>query len=457
MKKTPFLIVLCSLFLLASCCKEEERTSLDLTNSIGEWVYDHPEEGIWETMKFTSSGIFYFSNRVDTWNIQNDKNDGRYFLDGANITGTYFLNGVSMNLNMTVSQITNYSFTARFNDTGLNFTYAKLLGTVKIKPGQTMIPDYATYVSVGIKGYSSHKPNMVTVNATTGEITAIRSGRTYIDVITDEGTTVLEVTSFDADNLFSDYSWALGMTIPEVVSREGNDYYYRDDTDGLIYLSDEYLIDTLKYFTGIYDKIHVEFVQLDLNNNLTSSQIVKTLKKKYELISEDESSCSFLTGQTIDDLPVTIIYRYNDKESQIVWGLLQPFSLWTDFKVFFGRDKDYMRTELPLWGYNFMFSDYSYSRNGSDYYKITDSEYAAMVGFVFNTENKMCEYWVYLFDDVRQSDVYTYLNTKYVQSVSERTSTQYVFYDKTRRQRIVFDKSGYVSYTDSEQKPFVNP
>lgn len=195
--KKLFAILLCAIC-ICSCSKEdEEGTSIDYAKLIvGQWVYDHPEEGVWETLKFTSSGMFYYSNtNTNIYDFENENVDGRYFIEGNHITGTYKLNGVTpMNLDMTLTHINDLEFTAKFNDSGLSFTYARLLDSETMGRGETITPNYENLLrKIDIIAFSSHNSNVASVDASTGRVTAVSSGRTYIDVITKEGTAVVEI------------------------------------------------------------------------------------------------------------------------------------------------------------------------------------------------------------------------------------------------------------------------
>lgn len=458
MKK--FLFLICTILITVSCSDDtDESNTLPISDKIvGEWVYDHiDDEGVWETMKFTSSGVFYYSNINVGWKFSNDTNDGRYWVeDGNRLTGIYTLNGVSANIQMTFKNISDYSFTASFND-GADvgtFTYSRLIDKVKIKPGQTITPSYSALVPSGINGYKSHKTSVAFVDASSGAITAVAAGHTYIDVVTDEGTAVIEVISFDEDNMFEDFSFALTKTIPEIVSIKGDTYLYRDDENGLVYASDDYLCDTVRYITGAYDKTHVEFVELILNDNVSSAKIKESLDNKYELISTINDIYSYKTDKNVNDLPMVL--SYYKQTNSVVFFLLQPSDLWLDCSYLFGQTDNTVYNEMKEWGYTYYLSDYSYSKDGSDYYLVNGNDYVTMIGFVFNTEKKMCEYWAYLYESVDQKSVYNYLNYKYKKADTECTKSQYVFYDAEKRLKVVFDASGYVSYTDTQQTPFVS-
>lgn len=456
MKKLIWLILPC--VLLAACKDDNDGpVKVEIDQLVGQWVYDHPEEGVWEAQKFLPSGVFYYWNKVTGAKFQNAANDGRYWIEGNDrVTCQYSLNGVSAQIKMTVKSISDYSYTAEYNDgaaLGI-FTYARLLDSVRLKPGMSISPQYDTLVKTDIEGFKSHYSGVAAVDASTGEITGVNPGHTYVDVITSQGTAVVEVVVFDPDNMFADYSFAFGKTIPEIVELLGEYYYFRDDNSGVVYLSNDYLVDEIKFITGTDDKTHVEFVQLVLNDNVSSSEIVNYLSNKYSSLSNSDGVYNYVTDQVVDDNPVAAIYDSN--KSTLSFGVILPADRWTDFSYLFGQSDDVVGKEMKEWGYPYLFSDYGYSKDGSVYYTINDSEDASMVGFVFNGEKKMSEYWVYLYDDFMNNakEILAWLKYKYTISAAESTRSQYVLYDKTKRMRIVFDASGYVSYTDTQQTPF---
>ena len=176
--------------------------------------------------------------------------------------------------------------------------------------------------------------------------------------------------------------------------------------------------------------------------------------KSYELYNRYDNKYSYVTDKSIDGNPIAAIYDSNS--SIISFAQILPSDRWTDFSYLFGQTKALIKSEMDELNYTFNFSDYSYSKDGSDYYSLNDSRDAYLVGFVFNSEGKMCEYWVYLNENYwsNVNDILTWLKSKYILNKQESSSTQMVFYDKLNRMKIVFDASGFVSYTDSEQSPF---
>lgn len=369
-KKSFLLLILIGITTLFSCSSDESdgnnSRQLKVEDIIGEWVYDHPEEGIWEKQKFMSSGVFYYSNTsLGGWKFSNDSKDGRYSVENDNrITMNVVLGGVTTKLMLKVLEITDYAYTAEYTNGNASvgiFTYAKQVGNITVKPGEAYTPSYSQSVKANIKGYASHDETIAKVNSNDGTITAISAGHTYIDIITDQGTAVYEVTVFDDENMFEDYSFAFGKTIQEIVDLKGTDYIYRDDKNGLVYYSTDYLTDTIKYITGAYDKTHVEYVQLYLNDKISKSKIKQYLDGKYELLSLTDNKYSYVTDKSIDGNPIAAIYDSNS--SIISFAQILPSDRWTDFSYLFGQTKALIKSEMDELNYTFNFSDYSYSSN----------------------------------------------------------------------------------------------
>lgn len=354
MKKNLFLLLmLIGITTLFSCSSDDTEGNgsrqLNVEDIVGEWVYDHPEEGIWEKQKFMSSGVFYYSNTsLGGWKFSNDTKDGRYSVEGDNrVTMNVVLGGVTTKLMLKVLEITDYAYTAEYTNGNASvgvFTYAKQIGSITVKPNETYTPSYSQSVKANIKSYASHDETIAKVNSNDGTITAISAGHTYIDIVTDQGTAVYEVIVFDDENMFEDYSFAFGKTIQEIVDLKGNDYLYRNDKNGLVYYSTDYLTDTVKYITGAYDKTHVEFVQLYLNDNISKSKIKQYLDGKYELLSSTDNKYSYVTDKVVDGNPIAAIYDSNS--SIISFGQILPSDRWTDFAGLFGQTKEFVKAEM---------------------------------------------------------------------------------------------------------------
>ena len=174
---------------------------LNLAKAIlGKWVWD---KSYWEIINFLENGKVYYSNKDLARDILNDNASGDYVIDPSTNRLTLRVlptGGTQMTVIMEMLSISKYSFTAKFymsdgESTG-TYTYAKQIGSVELNVDETMMPDYNSFVEAGtiISTYQSHNTKIAEVNSETGEVTAKKSGRTYVDVITEDGTAVVEVT-----------------------------------------------------------------------------------------------------------------------------------------------------------------------------------------------------------------------------------------------------------------------
>ena len=187
------LFILCTV--LFSCC--DSTTDIipesDISEEIvGEWVYDNPEENVWQSMKFVAEGSFFcYSDNKSNWTERLKRiNEGIYGVKGLVISGA---NGTTY-LDMTVSKINGYQFTGRLNETTVDFTFHKVVRRIHLNFGESFQPEYLELVDANIIGYKSHDEGIAVIDEATGEITAMaNNGRTYVDIITESGTAVVKV------------------------------------------------------------------------------------------------------------------------------------------------------------------------------------------------------------------------------------------------------------------------
>lgn len=196
------------------------------------------------------------------------------------------------------------------------------------------------------------------------------------------------------------------------------------------------------------------------------------LSKKFTAEEEGKFGPSYFTyieqGKPEDDSKYRVVLekKYNeDLDSYtyfLSYNLRQKFypqdeNLWADFTSLFGADANTVNSTVKGLGCSYSFSDYSYSVNGSDYYYIENNNYADLVGFVFNTDNQVSQYWVY-FKPAKVNDAYNYLAKKYTAATSESTEYTYVFYNGNKNLKVVLDlMNGAVIYTKLDMKQHQTP
>ena len=461
MKKIIMLFV--SALCLAGCSESDLVESIIKPEKLsGEWVYDHPEEGVWETMKFTESGVFYYSNDVATWNINNDRNDGRYSVSGDHgeyLHGSYTENGQPMEVNMTFSVLNDYSFTATFAETGLTFTYSRLLTTQRLKQGETVTPNYQSLVSAEINWYRSHDTSIATVDTYSGEITGVAvSGRTYIDVVTTKGTAVVEVLVSDPENLFDDYTWAFGKTLSELKQQLGNKYLVEEEAGGIAYMSKNLIVTKETYMTGIEDNTHIQYVQLELNGSVTSTQIKNYLDTKYYYQSTDENGVH--TYYDTDDIfQLNYSVYYDPTNATVSFARWITPDQWAELTSFFGLTQEDIKSKAEQKLLVFLFDTRDFSLDGTSAFYVNDGGWVNMVNFYFNEQKHMSEYWLYIDPSNSQATYQHCFNQlrllRYVYSEQESTATKAVFYNNNKTIRVDYcHEDGYMAFVSLEEDTY---
>ena len=189
------------------------------------WVYDKMEENNREKDIFIESGVLYTSYCMKNFNI-NVNDTGTYTIERGNhfitITKAQQKNGeiVLMKIDWSIDTITplQATFTTNMMNDSIElnntFTYSRQISQLYVSVHHGLTPEYEelipterqaykSYEDGKITGYTikdpkiitfkSHDLNIATVNPKSGQIVGIQKGTTYIDVVTTEGTAVVEV------------------------------------------------------------------------------------------------------------------------------------------------------------------------------------------------------------------------------------------------------------------------
>ena len=204
---------------------------------LGKWIWD---VSYWESINFLENGKVYYSNVDAARGIYNENAPGEYTIDTSTNRLTLKVlptGGTQMTVIMAMTAISKYSFTAKFyltdgQSTG-TFTYAKQLGAIELKGGEAVLPEYEKLVESGtvITKYQIHNNKIAEVNSETGEITAKKGGRTYVDIVTEDGTAVLEVIvkslmQYNYDDFIGVNKRTITNTFGHVYTTDGDDMIY---------------------------------------------------------------------------------------------------------------------------------------------------------------------------------------------------------------------------------------
>lgn len=298
--QSKFLILL-SLLLAYSCSKDGDvpgpyKSFIDVLSNT--WIYEEPENGVWEKDRFTPSGIFYSTYTLSAYGISENVSGNYSIMNGNQIIGQYRLSsGTQMNLDWTINDLNELQMTYTQNTVGgLRFTVNRLLAELNMNYGETMIPDYKSLIPgeitiyhtydnpekgcPQIQGFSSRNNRIATVNAATGEIKAVSKGRTYVEVISNLGTAVIEVNVISS-LLGDDYEGYVGITKEQVKATFGNQatietknrLIYRKSSGNI--LSFDFNFDML---SGQVESLLLTFPE---NTDITMEQIEEYLRNRF--------------------------------------------------------------------------------------------------------------------------------------------------------------------------------
>lgn len=434
-------------FLLWSCSSDDDdvnnygngwtaQTVLKLLSTT--WVYDKPSESIWEKIEFRESGKFYTSYYDNSVFEMQEELNGSFSLDTkGNIVGKYKLSsGTLMNLDWSIMSISNLELYAKINTAGLEFTYSKLLDEIDLYSGETVTPDYAALIpdtitkyesiSTGkmamphITGFASHNTKIAEVDANTGEIKALSGGRTYIDVVTTEGTAVVEVNVTGI--LPYDYCEFLGFEREEIYGTFGNSPLLDTDEQIIYNLSEGdfgYLVFRFDTWT---DKVKAVSVTANENPSFTDSEMREYLNSAYYVYEKGttDTQYAYINAETYDNATAGIIW-YTQARQLVVVSI--SHDLFTDYSPLLGKTKDEILSLMS--GSPYINTD-AYIAYG------LDDDYLGMVSFWYTLDfvNYSSGAQVIILsvkDDAQQTDIIGFLNSKYVYVEKESTEDVRVY------------------------------
>lgn len=446
MKKYLFLIATAITLGFTSCSEEEcdhiRTGGGEPQNSIvGSW-YEEAEN---EEMRFGENGSFYDKYCNVT---RSEETEGRWEYDSKNskLTYTYSFMGQSQFADWTVKDLKELSFTIS-STTVADHKLERIVETYQLEVGESVsILFESAYPSYTVQSYTSSNERLASVTSN-GVITAEgEKGTAYIKISTNQGNVWVKViVGVDCLDLWYDYVSVIGMSYDEMraaLSRLGEPYNEGQDyAFGFIH-SMHNIVDIVKVYlapsTGLVSEI-----QILLKDGVPEAEVLSYMNSHYYKFAEKGNYTYF---STLSDMELSkAIVAYNKAERTVLLFETQSFlnppvaDLWTDFVHLFGMDKNYVRAKMDEYEYPFLMSDDSYSANGSDYYSIMDNEYATMVGFVFNPDNVVSEYWVYMNTNSDANAAYNYLSKKYKENMTESTEKSLVFYNEDETLKVVFN------------------
>ena len=458
MKKILSLIALAMTIGFTSCSDDEcnHDRGGDEIEIVGSW-YEEAEN---EEMRFSENGTFYdrYANYLRCAEVE-----GRWEYDKKNkkLTYNYPFMGQTQFADWTGKNFKELSFTISSSMVA-DHNLEKIVESYDLQVGKTATIEFSkAYPDYSVTSYASQNERIASVTSD-GVITAEgEKGITYIKVSTTQTNVWVKVTVGDnCADMWFDYVGLLGLdysNMRKVLSRLGDPYSGEDGYSfGFIHQLHD-VADITKVYLCPEDGMVTE-VQLLLKESVPEAEILSYMNSRYYMMGENGSYVFF---SSVEDRELSkAIIAYNKSEKCVIFNETQHFlhyphvvDLWTDFVPLFGSDKNQVKSAMDEYGYSFLMSDFNYSKDGSDYYYITGNQYAQMVGFVFNPDMQVSEFWVYMDTESDANDVYDYLCAKYTEYEPESSQYELVFYNDDKSLKVTFDlMNAAVIYTKLTMK-----
>ena len=201
MKQTlRWLLLLISPLLLTGCPGPEPETpdnpNLDVVeNIVGRWLLSTSDSDNWVVYEFTSS------SRILAEIMQRDYYEtgtGYYSIDGNTVFGRYVTDrNQQYDIDWKVTEIKPFELEVDIYDdnlyTGQARTY-RILADESIEVGQTSTPAYEKIsANKNVSEFKTLDQSIAKVNSTTGEITGVKEGITFITFSTSHGTAAIKL------------------------------------------------------------------------------------------------------------------------------------------------------------------------------------------------------------------------------------------------------------------------
>ena len=425
---------------------------------VGEWVYDNPSSGQWEKQTLRSNMTLNYSSLVLNPYVFVDEAEGSYYFTSEDrFTMTYQnIMGYTSYADVEVKDIDKYSYTAvfRYEDGmyGGEYIYHRLIDDVELEFGESATPAYSRIITDAVvQYYYSNDEEIAKVNASSGEITASNhEGVTYINVVTNHGTAVVEVRVADPDNLIPDYSAALNMN-EEEVKRQWPNYctYNPPMTDRVCYplRGDDYAQMVTMYLDSDrnVESIIVQLKEIAVGNEAQES-IRQYLGGKYEFQEYKNNHYMYLDVSQTGQLPMAVLYYPTQGMIEYVkLGETIQGVLWPDYSQHFGFTAEEIKEQYGE----------PFYEDSEALYFLQENDYVEFVAFTLNASGKIYASSAFLKSGCDWQVALDYLNSQYnyYENGSSPTKNYFAFINGMDLQNssvgITFDGvNGVVTYVD---------
>ncbi len=454
MKKLLFLLLTA---FAVTACNDDCNHGFDSNASIsdilvGSWY----EETLNEEDTYNANGSFYgrFCNTINQ-----GEGNGRYFIDSnrKTVTWSYTANSSERLEDWKISDVTDLGFTLKSDMAILN--YGKVVEVLNMKGGETR---QIAFNQGTVLGYESKNCNIANVTSgglvtTTGE-----KGVTYVKIKLEQCNVWAKViVGEDTPDLWVDYSFLLGQGYAEMKDFLGATAQSKESITNTIFAFGTGDHNILKGTYVLIENVSHTIVQIELyiKSGVTNEEILAYMNSRYYPIGNDNSQYYFSTSPTLEDSRAVYIYSPTDK---VVFTMSAEdymkqtgLAVLPNFSALFGRNKEEVKLNMQTRRYTFRQSFDAYSLNGSDSYTIHGYDNAYAAEFIFNPDNVVSEYWIYLNHDMKGlAEILKYLRDHYTEATDEYVESYgRIFYNSNRTLKVRYDLSSFaVIFTDLTKK-----
>lgn len=304
---------------------------------LGSWVYDTP--GDWEVFTFEENGFIFAKWEASYGSDKlSESAQSTYSIDNENVSFTLTIPAGQMNMRMETESINDFTWTYKaYDGSHMNgkYTIQRILESIIMEPGGVQTPDYQPLTNgYEITGYASHNTSIATVDATTGAITAVSKGRTYIDVQTAKGSGVVEVT-IEGGAIPYEFQDCVGQAPSKLKEMLGTPYY--EDGTTIIYKNITNTIDmvgaSIDSFSGLIKGITITY-----NSNVKTDDVTSILDATFIPFASQTTATFKAYMDTAERADASIGVTWDIPTKTLTYVNLAT-DLFTDYSVLIGMTR----------------------------------------------------------------------------------------------------------------------
>lgn len=444
-------IILIAMVLLASCSKSDDDNTSggggggetpkpgmpDYASLIvGEWFVngDTGNSLTCGFSSFNSNGSFTSTLMSASLNASDYSSwSGTYKVSGDTFSEEYNdpYDGKYVSATYEIKRITKYDMELYLKAYGMYEQSHKIVDTYQMQVGETKEVRINDSEFTPLT-YSSYDKKVATVS-TSGTITAVKRGVSYIQVSSSIGIAVVRVVVTDPNNFLDDMVPYLGEDIAVASAIYGTAYVEQDQGDGRI-MRHYFLVDELMRQVGFYYDTSSKLVSsiiVAFRNSVDISKIKASFDKKYEFVGNADDGDEVYTTTKND---VIVYIRINHDLGTVMYWL-DEYNPYQDMDEALKNISTYLATDVArIWGYTITEKDF-----GRGYYLLDfGNSIYDNIAIMFNKETYVIEYiWAFAKAGVTRSDVEKWYQQNYIKTSSD----YYPYYDSVNNIYIHIDES----------------